>query len=334
MIYRDQTIDIMKGVAILSMIAGHCFIPHFLYDFIYLWHMPLFFIVSGFFFRDKPYREICFSTFRGLIVPYIVTSTVLLIIDLITDYVTGTNSYWSRFINQLAITGLMPKPEVYGKFLYNAGPIWFLLALAWCRGIYAIIYKYFVKIATITCVVVIISFGGWFWGKDHFLPFFLSQGAVGMIFYHVGYIMGRYRKKIQDNYKMFIVLGFCSITIGMQYCKMDIWGLWMSYWPANVLIAILITLAIYVIVYKIQLFFGGQLQYIAYFGRVSILILVLHTIEKSFDIVGNGMDCLFVIDHEFVGYRLSKIILQFSFCFIGLSVIRRSKLIRYIFNVK
>lgn len=47
---RDITFDIMKGVAILAMIAGHCFIPLKLHHFIYIWHMPLFFMVSGYFF--------------------------------------------------------------------------------------------------------------------------------------------------------------------------------------------------------------------------------------------------------------------------------------------
>lgn len=332
--YRDQTIDLMKGIAILAMIAGHCFIPLLLHDFIYLWHMPLFFIVSGFFFRDKTYKEIFSSIWRGLIVPYIFTSAVLLSIFFITDCVTGKNFFLNKLINQLAITGLMPKSEVYGEFLYNAGPIWFLLALAWCRGIYAIIYKMFVKTNVVTFVVVIVSFGGWFWGRNHFLPFFLSQGMVGMIFYHIGYLIGRNKKGVQDNFKIILGLGLCSIIVGMLYCKMDIWGLWMSFWPANVLIAVLISLAIYVTINKMQLICMPYMQYVAYLGRVSILILALHTIEKSFDIIENGMDCLFFIEHDSIGYRFLKIILQFSFCLIGLSLIKRDKLICYIFNIK
>lgn len=332
--YRDQTIDIMKGIAILAMIAGHCFIPLALYEFIYLWHMPLFFVVSGFFYRMKSFEELLASTWKGLIVPYIVTSIVLLFITLVKDIITGYCSFVVRLINQVAITGLMDDPSKYGDFLYNAGPIWFLLALAWCRGMYAIINKLFSRTIIITIIVIFTSFGAWFWGKDHFVPFFISQGLVGVIFYHVGFLMGRYREKIQDNYKMYIVLGFCSIIIGMLYCKMNIWGLWMSCWPANVLIAIFITLAIYVIVYKIQLFGLAQLQYIAYCGRVSILILVLHTIEKSFDIVGLGMACIPVADSNAIGFRFMKIVLQFLFCIIGLNFVKRIKLICKIYNIK
>lgn len=332
--YRDQTIDIMKGIAILAMIAGHCFIPFALHEFIYLWHMPLFFVVSGFFYRMKSFEELLSSTWKGLIGPYIVTSVVLLSITLVKDIITGYSSFVVRLINQVAITGLMDDPSKYGDFLYNAGPIWFLLALAWCRGMYAIVNKFFSRTFIITIIVIFTSFWAWFWGKDHFVPFFISQGLVGVIFYHIGYMMGQYKKVLQDNTKLLVVLGFCSVFVGMSYCKMDIWGLYMSCWPANVIIATLIVFAIYVIVYKIQLSCLFQLKSLSYMGRMSILILALHAIEKSFDIVGLGMACIPVLNSNSIGFRFMKIVLQFLFCIIGLNFVKRIKLICKIYNIK
>lgn len=332
--FRDQTIDVMKGIAILAMIAGHCFIPLVLHDFIYLWHMPLFFVVSGFFFRVKSYKELFFSTWKGLIAPYIVTSIILLFITLVNDLISGENTFAVRLVNQLAITGFMSKTELYGEFLYNAGPIWFLLAMAWCRGFYSIINKLITKRLLVTILVIIVSFVAWYWGKDHFLPFFLSQGLLGMIFYHIGYMMGQYKKMFQDNTNLLIVLGVGSVLVGMLYCKMDIWGLYMSCWLANVFIATLIVFAIYTIVYKLQLSSLFQLQSLSYMGRMSILILALHTIEKCFDIVGLGIACITVVDPNSFGFRLLKIVLQFLFCIIGLSLVKRVKLICKIYNIK
>ena len=50
---RDVSIDIMRGIGILSMLVGHCVIPGLLHKFIYMWHMPLFFITSGYFLEGR-----------------------------------------------------------------------------------------------------------------------------------------------------------------------------------------------------------------------------------------------------------------------------------------
>lgn len=44
---RDTAWDAVKGVGILLMVIGHSGCPEYLHDFIYLFHMGLFFFVSG-----------------------------------------------------------------------------------------------------------------------------------------------------------------------------------------------------------------------------------------------------------------------------------------------
>ncbi|MBM6961650.1 acyltransferase family protein, partial [Bacteroides caecigallinarum] len=44
---RNTVIDIMKGIGIILMVVGHAGCPTFLYNFIYTFHMPLFFMISG-----------------------------------------------------------------------------------------------------------------------------------------------------------------------------------------------------------------------------------------------------------------------------------------------
>jgi len=47
---RNLTFDIMKGIAILCMMIGHStWPPEWLHRLIYSFHMPLFFIVAGYF---------------------------------------------------------------------------------------------------------------------------------------------------------------------------------------------------------------------------------------------------------------------------------------------
>ncbi len=74
---RDNTIDIIKGVAILSVIVGH--LTHFwaLRGMIYTFHMPVFFFASGYFFKKKLPYELMKSLSRSLLLPYLFTSIVL-----------------------------------------------------------------------------------------------------------------------------------------------------------------------------------------------------------------------------------------------------------------
>ncbi|MCD4694754.1 MAG: acyltransferase family protein, partial [Bacteroidales bacterium] len=50
---RFEWIDIAKGIGILLVVYGHCQPPPLIEKFVYAFHMPLFFFISGFLFRHK-----------------------------------------------------------------------------------------------------------------------------------------------------------------------------------------------------------------------------------------------------------------------------------------
>ena len=45
--FRDEIWDVMKGIGIFLMVLGHSGSPSFLRVFVYAFHMPLFFMISG-----------------------------------------------------------------------------------------------------------------------------------------------------------------------------------------------------------------------------------------------------------------------------------------------
>ncbi|MBQ9632326.1 MAG: acyltransferase family protein, partial [Lachnospiraceae bacterium] len=53
---RSHEIDILKAVGIICMVAGHSGAPFS--HFIYLFHMAIFFIASGFFFKDRDSNDL------------------------------------------------------------------------------------------------------------------------------------------------------------------------------------------------------------------------------------------------------------------------------------
>ena len=50
---RDKSLDIAKAICIILMVVGHSGCPTYLHDFIYMFHMPCFFFVSGWLLNDK-----------------------------------------------------------------------------------------------------------------------------------------------------------------------------------------------------------------------------------------------------------------------------------------
>ncbi|MEG0019892.1 MAG: acyltransferase family protein, partial [Oscillospiraceae bacterium] len=80
---RDLSMDIVKGIGIILMVVGHSKSPFT--AFIYSFHMPLFFIVSGYLFNIK-YSESLKSSFgymikklKELYIPYCVWTGIFVI---------------------------------------------------------------------------------------------------------------------------------------------------------------------------------------------------------------------------------------------------------------
>ena len=71
---RNMSIDFIKGIAIFTVVLGHCWLlDKEIFNFIYAFHMPLFFCISGYLFSTrKQYKDFLVGKFKNLIMPYIV----------------------------------------------------------------------------------------------------------------------------------------------------------------------------------------------------------------------------------------------------------------------
>lgn len=76
---RIDYIDMAKGIGIILMIIGHMPVKNeYIKNLIYCFHMPLFFIISGYLFRYKDNKECLKNIVKKLIVPYIVTCIAII----------------------------------------------------------------------------------------------------------------------------------------------------------------------------------------------------------------------------------------------------------------
>lgn len=69
---RNLLFDIIKGIGIILMIIGH--LTQYATNIIFSFHMPLFFILSGYFYKQTDIKSGLINDAKRLIIPYIITS--------------------------------------------------------------------------------------------------------------------------------------------------------------------------------------------------------------------------------------------------------------------
>ena len=80
---RNNTISICKGIGIMLMVIGHSGSPSSIGRFIYSFHMPLFFIASGYFFSINSLNDkflFIKKRFKGLYIPFVKWSFIFLLL--------------------------------------------------------------------------------------------------------------------------------------------------------------------------------------------------------------------------------------------------------------
>lgn len=198
---RDVSIDIIKGIGIFLMVAGHGGAPFT--HFIYLFHMAIFFIASGYLFNGK-HSESTESVFiffkrkiKSLWVPYVVWMTIFSLlhnffIDIniytnnpaLLDYVSGkfinTTPYWT-------FTDIM-KNIVKGLLLHGGSQIgsamWFLATLMEINILYCLIDFSLKKLTNNNKLLIL-------------------QGIISVIFLIIGFMLSVKNKHLAGYSRVF-----------------------------------------------------------------------------------------------------------------------------------
>lgn len=150
---RNITISISKGIAIVLMVAGHAEPPDLISNFIYIFHMPLFFITAGYFFSrrdvDNPW-DFCSRRFKGLYLTFLKWALVFLVlhnlwfeVGLLNEQFgnwTGgvTHPYsWREFFKRLFL--IVTSMSGYDEFM--AGAFWFFRGLLVASVLFLVLFR-------------------------------------------------------------------------------------------------------------------------------------------------------------------------------------------------
>lgn len=155
-----------------------CYIDRF----VTLFHMPLFFIISGVLFKQDKFMNIIRKVFSRLILPYVLIHILCLGLGIFL---------FDRDISLLILLkSIMCGGDQYSN-LYSS-PLWFCFSLASIQLAFSLFNKYH---------YVLIPIGLFMLFQKDLYPYRIDSSLVGFLFFELGFILKKYIVKIQEMNK-------------------------------------------------------------------------------------------------------------------------------------
>ena len=276
---RIVWLDIAKGIAICLMVIGHTSIPSFLSNFIWAFHMPLFFIASGWTtnFEGCNLGSFIRKKTRGLLLPFMVYSILVIIIE---------NSLGWKSFSELILHGWVAYALWFIPVLFFALICVKLTFLVSCRKLRMLIVGGQIMLGC--------SLNYW----NIYLPWTLYTVPIASAFVFIGAYMKRYQRWI-ELLKSPVILLLLLITVGVSL----FWRLDLCFNHILPIIPILVgsvsgSLMIFVLSARIE-------------KRSNLFRLVFSSIGKeTFVILAFSQIIIMLLNHYFVMQSLFKYIIM------------------------
>ena len=281
---RINYIDIARGISIILMILGHVIGPGWKRNIIFSFHMPLFVIVSGYFFKETENTKIFIKkNILKLVIPYL----LIIFVTNISIMILQKTSFISMLIDTLKT--IIFSYSYKGEFLKNInvtpiGVLWFMPTLLCSKIIFHILFKIkklHKNILLLGITSFFISATGYYLGiKKIWLPFSFDISLIFIIFMYVGYILNKYNllNKIFNNNAMAVLIVIIWL-IGVNLGNIE---LAVRHYPLGILsfiTAILGTISIFKLSELIDKYLKRINTILAWYGKNSMYILCFHHFE-------------------------------------------------------
>lgn len=299
---RTLWIDVLKGLAIILVVVGHN-VNNSVSEFIYCFHMPLFFLLSGFVFSPKPINQYISKSFKRLVIPYIAF--------LITIFVPQIIALLSHE-NPLDDCVHLIKTILYGGALLTGvyGVFWFVSVLWFATNL----FNYILELHCRGWLLLILILIGYLLTLIPYpLPWNLHVVPMAVAYIWIGYLMKGYLDRMFSSKKLFCVLAIMillavyllryELSIDMKYARYGIFGI-------SMLGSIIASLSICVLAFILSTN-NAICRILGYIGTASMVIMYIHLPVKYW-IVG-----FFSKNQESLGILLGIILSLIVYMFLS-----------------
>lgn len=196
---RIEYIDFFKGIGIILMIMGHVGFGSGFDYFIHSFHMPMFFLISGYLFNGSgSFKKFIKKKSKQLLIPYIIFGLISFLIF----------AYLNFNYNEAILSKLYALLFINTNNMPITGALWFLTALFFAQMIYYFITRIKFPILRFI-VVVLITILGVIIPTYFRLPYGIDISMACIGFMYAGAIIKKYQKNIFNLNFIYIVLFTC-----------------------------------------------------------------------------------------------------------------------------
>lgn len=264
---RISFIDVSKAICIFLMVIGHDTRSNLLFNYIYSFHMPALFIISGFLFKPHPW----YKTILAFSVPYICFSLANLAIQIIL----GEQTISSLTPHHILINIIHYRYGLSSGLFAGDWFLWALIGLRWLFGdilIFKLLRRNYVPIAII-CVIYM-TFEPYLISIDTiFRGWYIGRMVPSLIFFCVGFFLVDHKwtpQNIPFNYVPILIILFIILPLINGKCSINSNMYGISY-PLFVMNAIISSILLFTIAEKIP-----NTKFIKTISKGTLIVLGTH----------------------------------------------------------
>ena len=260
---RVDYLDLCRGIAISLIVIGHFISNTVIQEWIYSFHVPVFFIISGFILKISNVNKINLKQYiskriRKLIVPYYFFSIINTIPLVIVKH----------FEKEYLID------NVFNILILNGfGALWFLPCLFIAELLFIILEKnlnsklikaFFIIIMFMLTLKLQKSNNSWFY-------IIIGRSIIALIYVYIGYYIYRYIRKVKVTFINIVILFLINFTLSQINGMVELYHLKFN----NIFIyfSAAITGSIALIMLSIKF---NNINIINYWGKNSLIIMSTH----------------------------------------------------------
>jgi len=258
---RIDWIDNLKAIGILAVILGHIASPFG--TFIFSWHMPLFFMIAGFFIKyEVSTKEFIIKDFKRLMIPYFIFAVIGLFLETVKRIVLHRESL--DYLHEIqGIFIWMDMPSLINTYGFV---LWFLPALFFGRVFIFFINKQ-IRSGLIQFIIILLSFSVSFFVN---LPFGIDNALNAVLFIFIGSLFFKFYQDDKRLYILPLILAVLFFYFGVP--ALDMANKSYSNVVINIFWAVSIVFVIITILKKLD--FKNKLLTI--WGGNTMLLFIMH----------------------------------------------------------
>ena len=205
---RLDWLDMAKGIGMILVVYGHSYGPSNYY--VYLFHMPLFFILSGFLFNSEHnFRTYLYKKFTGLYIPFAGWNFIVMIIRLIAAQQSG-------LLTQKLLDGRVENMKLMfltvGKDGEYMGATWFLGSLFVISIVYKLVDMIIPEVRSKQKIILLIFGLVAIYGFQNTLPNGQSRTLILGFFF----ALGRFLKFYEESFERFTNI-IMALLVGVLF---------------------------------------------------------------------------------------------------------------------